>query len=560
MLALSLILIVGLLAGGAWWLADGHEGRSSGDPVLMELFASGKTLESEFLAIAAVRDPNSDDIALLGRAVENQRNWMRATGEGNPEQIARLRQMEATFESARASMLATAGRVAEDAARVAIEAGRRPEALLRLEEALHAQRELNKGHPRAEHRDLHRESRLALEIELLRVEPVAAELHQAMERAKSAREAGHLKIELEALRVARVAQEKINREFPRTKYADLANLERILVEIDSRSTEAAATTLKSVQRRAVDAAMSGQQDEAAALFAEAIALQREINTKGPKGRFASIERLDLLEGERQTALGGALAQRIRAIDKDLAGLLASGEVPAALLKISEGGTALDEFASQFPRSRQADPGLRLKFNYLTTVRDSLEGMVANVRAGVIPIPGRPGVAMHGTEVSQDLYQRVMGSNPSRAAGQSLPVDSVSWNDASEFCRRLSWVIGRVVRLPSEDEFRSAVGDGASSGPGGLVWRPPISDIRPRAVIDSPVNANGFADLLGNLAEWLDAPGTENAPVAGGSFADVPDPAGEMKIELRARADRNRATGFRFVIEGRQDPNQSIFEH
>jgi len=552
-LAFALVLGVGLLAGGAWWWADGRTGRSTDDPVLMELFASGKALESEFLAIAATRDPDAGDIALLGKAVENQRNWMRATGDNDPEQLARLRQMESTFEAARSRMLATSSREAEEAARAELDAGQDVAALAYMETALESQRELNRGHPRAEHRDLPRESRLAQEVEVLRVAPLVETLNAALARAKTAAEAGRREESIEAWHAAREAQARINREFPRVRHADLGSLDRIDMEIDTLTSEAGATAIGNLQKQATEAAARGRMADAATLFGEAIALQREINTASPRSRFVSIERLEKLEIERQTALGSALAARIARVDQEVTALLAAGNVGGAQPKIAEGGAAMDELASKFPRSRQADPGLRLKFNYLTTVRESLEAIVTQVRTGVAPIPGRDGVVMLRTEVPQELYERVMGSNPSRAPGLAQPVDSVSWNDAADFCRRLSWVVGGVVRLPTEDEFRAAIGVSEESAPAGLVWHPPISELKPRPVTDGPANARGFSDLLGNVGEWLDAAGAtsgDSAPVAGGSFTDVPDPGRALPIEIRARIDRNRATGFRFVIEAR----------
>ena len=54
------------------------------------------------------------------------------------------------------------------------------------------------------------------------------------------------------------------------------------------------------------------------------------------------------------------------------------------------------------------------------------------------------------EVTQEQYQRVMGSNPSKFAGPQYPVENVSWNDAMEFCRKLS-------SLPEEKADVSADG-------------------------------------------------------------------------------------------------------
>jgi formylglycine-generating enzyme required for sulfatase activity len=59
------------------------------------------------------------------------------------------------------------------------------------------------------------------------------------------------------------------------------------------------------------------------------------------------------------------------------------------------------------------------------------------------------------EVTQAQWQAVMGNNPSYFKGDDNPVEMVSWDDAVEFCRKLSSKSGRKVRLPTEAEWEYA---------------------------------------------------------------------------------------------------------
>lgn len=72
-----------------------------------------------------------------------------------------------------------------------------------------------------------------------------------------------------------------------------------------------------------------------------------------------------------------------------------------------------------------------------------------------------------TEVTQGQYEKVMGTNPSSFQGDEIkgssanhPVEQVSWEDAVEFCKKLSELpeekkAGRVYRLPTEAEWEYA---------------------------------------------------------------------------------------------------------
>ncbi|MEH1958230.1 SUMF1/EgtB/PvdO family nonheme iron enzyme [Nostoc sp.] len=74
----------------------------------------------------------------------------------------------------------------------------------------------------------------------------------------------------------------------------------------------------------------------------------------------------------------------------------------------------------------------------------------------------PAFFMGKFEVTQEQYQQIMGSNPSFFKGAKRPVQGVSWNDAVEFCRKLSQKTGREYRLPSEAKWEYACRAGTTT--------------------------------------------------------------------------------------------------
>ena len=136
------------------------------------------------------------------------------------------------------------------------------------------------------------------------------------------------------------------------------------------------------------------------------------------------------------------------------------------------------------------------------------------------------------EVTQEQYRQVMGTNPSAFKGATNPVETVSWDDAMAFCRKLSEKTGRKVTLPTEarweyacragtatvfhtgDDLRpgQANADLSPSNPG--TWERVTDWVRkllgtkakaasrgPMPVGSSTPNAFGLYDMHGNVWEW-----------------------------------------------------------
>ncbi|MGA2230576.1 MAG: formylglycine-generating enzyme family protein [Tepidisphaeraceae bacterium] len=111
-------------------------------------------------------------------------------------------------------------------------------------------------------------------------------------------------------------------------------------------------------------------------------------------------------------------------------------------------------------------------------------------------------------VTQSEYAAVMGKNPSYFRGDDdLPVDSVSWNDAVEFCKKLSAKEGRTYRLPTEAEWEYACRAGSTGPYAGdgkiddISWYWSNSGDVTHPVGTLQPNDWGFYDMQGDLWEW-----------------------------------------------------------
>jgi len=117
-----------------------------------------------------------------------------------------------------------------------------------------------------------------------------------------------------------------------------------------------------------------------------------------------------------------------------------------------------------------------------------------------------------TEVTQRQWLALMPWNRSQHKGDDLPVTSVSWKDAREFCVRLSETEGAPYRLATEAEWEYACHAGATE-PVAAAERPAVawyadnSEGATHPVGLKEANSWGLFDMLGNVAEWtLDAYG------------------------------------------------------
>ena len=118
-----------------------------------------------------------------------------------------------------------------------------------------------------------------------------------------------------------------------------------------------------------------------------------------------------------------------------------------------------------------------------------------------------------TEVTQELWQAVMGSNPSNHTGDlQRPVECVSWDDCQTFVSKLNELTGKQFRLPTEAEWEYAARGGDMSkgykysggnSIGKISWYSDNSGNVTHAVAKKTPNELGLYDMSGNVFEWCE---------------------------------------------------------
>jgi formylglycine-generating enzyme required for sulfatase activity len=190
-------------------------------------------------------------------------------------------------------------------------------------------------------------------------------------------------------------------------------------------------------------------------------------------------------------------------------------------------------------------------------------------------------AMAKYEVTQELYEAVMGKNPSRWKGPRNSVEMVSWKEANEFCRKVTAELRQrkliageeIIRLPSEAEWEYACRAGTTSA---FSFGASADDLKHHAWFkgnakgeDPPVgkkkpNPWGLYDMHGYVWEWCadawhasykgspadgsawDARDAKERVIRGGSWKDG---AGECRSAARRRLGVDAwddGVGFRCV--------------
>lgn len=274
------------------------------------------------------------------------------------------------------------------------------------------------------------------------------------------------------------------------------------------------------------------------------------------------------------------------------------EAPALLVFLASLGLVASAVAGEVPRatrdrvnrgfseSQKSPPGARMIVGQGSRVSIPCHWIPAGtfVMGGTMNDEKRHSVTLSSgffmaeTECTQAQWQAVMATNPSFFKGTNLPVDSVTWPEANQFCilltemHRKEGVIpdGWLWSLPSEAQWEFACRAGSTGDYSGKIdsmgWYDLNSMEKPHVVGEQKPNSWGLFDMHGNVWEWCadwyaeypglaakDPQGPEqgiNRVLRGGSWSSYDTNCRSANRFNVMPSDRNRNHGFRAILRCR----------
>jgi formylglycine-generating enzyme required for sulfatase activity len=181
------------------------------------------------------------------------------------------------------------------------------------------------------------------------------------------------------------------------------------------------------------------------------------------------------------------------------------------------------------------------------------------------------------EVTNSQWREVMGTVPSKWNRDTQPVEQVSWDEAVEFCRRLSAIpeelkAGRAYRLPTAAEWEYACRAGTTtkyafgdneSQLAGYAWSNGNTGGQTQPVGQKLPNQWDLFDMHGNVSEWCSdwhgdlpdvpvtdpqgPPGGSRRVLRGGSWSDVARFCQSASRSWLDPTARSHDVGFRVVM-------------
>ena len=490
------------------------------DETLTAMRVTVKKKITAFDAIEQVREVQPGDLNLLEQALAVQTEIIASSAGSYLSDLNTQERLRRRLHTYRGRPLYEQSLQSAQQSRAAFAANDLTKAERLVRQSLAREAEIQKRYPNADYAGKKR----LIELRQFLAQIQAKPLHQAsLEKEKQA-EAAMAEQQWQnafvLLQQAISHQKTLNAQQPSTHYADSLRLQ---VLKQKRNTIHAAPAYQIVQKfidKAKQHEKTGHNEKAAILYQQASEQQRKLNQAYPESRFASVQAIENLEIARQDAAIANEIQMIKQHHKTLLRHLNNREIKAVLPLVSSLKKQIQALRQRFPQSTRIDRNLTYQCDYLEYQRDAVTTIWQLIPNKLVPLPNQHGQQISRNAVDQNLYERIMGQNPSNQPNAKEPINSATWEEAMRFCQRLGWLLGHPVSLPGKTTFQWAQENG----------------------IITPASTSATT-TVDTLDEWLNDEDPNNP-----AHALTANPADPGTTHRQPKNKRNPRLTFRFILQ------------
>lgn len=516
-----------------------------------DILKESEMLEDEFEKASLAAKVTEADIEKLRRAIALQEVYIDKARLIDRAPAERLLKLQTRLDDTEAAPLAEIIAELEKKALAAETEEKDSEAVEIYKQLYDLQSRINTDYPHSKYKDIRKSAQFDSRVKMFLARPMYLKSVEAENAAREALEKGDWATAQLQFEKAIETITQMNSTYPTSVYTDFARLQKLDIELDSLKSSSLAAKINDYLEKARSAEAAGDHILASESYGDAVEVQKELNRLFPKSEHASDEKISDYEKKRVDAYSWKFAKEIVEQDKLLNRALYDGDFEKAkdislnLLKKSE------QFKTNFPRSQTVNDDLILRLRYITFMANNIPQIQKQVLGNLQKIEGFDSVEMLKTEVPQDLFILIMQENPSRDSDNPRkPVDSVTAEEISRFCNRLSWILGRNVSLPSKSQFKAAVGSLRYADLNEISWNNINSGGHTHPVATKKPNDRGFYDLLGNVGEYVisdDEDAVSGYKIIGGGAQTQTDSMLDLSEFSMDEKQRNRMVGFRIVV-------------